>query len=44
MADTAPMTTYVPKEMSKEEKRRYHRIRQLHVKKKARAAQKAKAK
>lgn len=38
MADTAPMTTYVPKVYTKEEKRKFQRIATLHKKKKARKA------
>lgn len=43
MADTAPMTTYVPKAYTKEEKRKWQRVHLMHKKKKARKAAAAKA-
>ena len=43
MADTAPITTYVPKQYSDKEKREFYRIRLLHKKKKERAKAATKA-
>ena len=38
MADTAPVTAYVPKQYTKDQKREFQRRRTMHLKKKAKAA------